>query len=527
MSYSPDVSRLRELEYFLLPLPARRKKSPPKGWLDHTGPYEIPPGSNVAIGTRGEVAILITNDEAATAWATERYGPPNVRSRRGGHWYFRPNGLEGNESNVETQVGTMELYVRRKYALIPPSLHPSGFRYAWERPLPPLAELPTCPDLRAIFRGARRPQAGPSPSLQAPAGEGAKANGKLPSHTHHDFLWRRAADLARAGLRAGDIGRQLLEDARSFLPDIEEHAKDIPRLAAWAERRSEGRPRALERPVLLDGWRRVGTGDADEKCGTWAGLVVHELPDDPDHVCAKPVRLNDRSPRCRKCALAGYAFREAQEVARRIGKAIEKHGTTPGEWILRLDDREWRPLAAAKKSRARAHAELGKAFGKTYGAVVVFHRGPCDAYDAGSSAKSAHAHLLGWLPQRTDGPGLHLTWVGSIHDVAFRARMLLADAYVYGETSRSPRENFRLVSWVGDLSYRAFRAGPRPKGPPTCPVCGLSRDEARPRRGEWVGQGPPRSPGASSAERTCASSSRRAGCGLRTRSRTARTGAAA
>ncbi len=191
-----ELSDLARGGYFLLPLPPRSKQPPPDGWTARKEPYAIPETGNVAIGVRGDVAILITNDEAATAWATENFGRPNVRTPRGGHWYFRARPGQVNESNKLTPVGTIEFHVRNKYALIPQSIHPSGAAYQWDRQLPPVAELPEAPDLRELWN---------------PGGE------------HHSKLLAMSAAKAHAGMDSETIFSELTAWRDGHLPDPNAH----------------------------------------------------------------------------------------------------------------------------------------------------------------------------------------------------------------------------------------------------------------------------------------------------------------
>jgi hypothetical protein len=190
------LEELRGLGYFLLPIPAGRKEPPPAGWLNRVEPYEIPAGANVAIGVRGEIAILITNDGRSTSWATEQFGQPHVRSVRGAHWYSRARKGQANESNRETPVGTMELHVRSKYALIPPSIHPSGAAYEWVLPLPKIADLPECPDLRELWH---------------------------PSGSHHSKLLAMSSAKARAGASEELVAAELRTYRDAHLPDPAAH----------------------------------------------------------------------------------------------------------------------------------------------------------------------------------------------------------------------------------------------------------------------------------------------------------------
>ena len=200
--------RLRALGYTVLPLPARRKSPPPLGWVAAAKPYDIPPGANLAIATRGEIAILITNDDEATTWASQRYGPPHVASKRGGHWYFLARAGQVNEANRLTPVGSLEMHVGRntegkvagKYALIPPSIHPDGNGatplYRWVRQLPHRTELPEAPDLRDLFR---------------------------PGGTHHAQLLALSAAAAHGGKDASAIESELRTWVAAHLPDPAAH----------------------------------------------------------------------------------------------------------------------------------------------------------------------------------------------------------------------------------------------------------------------------------------------------------------
>lgn len=194
----PSVADLRARGFFLLPLPPRSKEPPPKGWKDRTEPYDIPDGGNVAVavGERsGGLAVLITNDDRSTAWASERFGPPSVRSKRGGHWWFRALPGTANETNKETAVGQIELHAAHgKYALVPPSVHPSGIPYTWGGG--PTSDLPALPDLRDLWH---------------------------PGGTHHAELLRLSTAKAYDGLDAETIYAELVTWRNTHLPDLHAH----------------------------------------------------------------------------------------------------------------------------------------------------------------------------------------------------------------------------------------------------------------------------------------------------------------
>lgn len=218
MEINPEFGRLREGGYCLLPLPARSKDPPPKGWVEQREPYEVPDGANLAIGTRGEIAILITNDDQSTSWASAQFGPPNVRSKRGGHWYFRARKGQANEANKVTLVGMMEFHSKNKYALIPPSIHPNGTPYRWERPLLPLKGLPEAPDLRELWH---------------------------PAGTHHDKLLAMSAAKAHNGEDAEVIFAELSVWRDGHLPDRHAHPdKELRQLSESAFAKFHAKPRS-------------------------------------------------------------------------------------------------------------------------------------------------------------------------------------------------------------------------------------------------------------------------------------------
>ncbi len=204
--------RLRALGYRVLPLPAGEKYPPPAGWTETEEEYPVTAGENIGIASKGEIAILISNDEKSTMLFKKLYGEPNVYSVRGGHWYFSGDGGE-NLANRKTKAsGTFEVHSKNKYAVAPPSRHPSGTLYRWGRALPPMVELPPYP------AGLR--------SLHA---------GKIIEHgLHHGYIVREAASLARMAA-AGELPLKSVTDLknvlypglRTQLDDIADHHKEI------------------------------------------------------------------------------------------------------------------------------------------------------------------------------------------------------------------------------------------------------------------------------------------------------------
>lgn len=210
---APDLAALRSWGLFLLPIPARAKEPPPKGWKDRKEPYDIPSGSNVAVAVgpkSGGLAVLITNDEKSTAWAVALFGPPTVKTPRGGHWWFKAPPGTANESNQLTSVGFMELHAHDKYAMAPPSIHPGGVPYEWGGgPLPP--NLPPLPDLRDLW---------------------------YPSGSHHADFLKQSAAKAHAGADAETIFSELASWRDAHLPDPHAHPdRELRELAESAYRK--------------------------------------------------------------------------------------------------------------------------------------------------------------------------------------------------------------------------------------------------------------------------------------------------
>jgi hypothetical protein len=90
----------------------------------------------------------------------------------------------------------IELHAKNKYALIPPSIHPSGTPYRWERALPTLKDLPEAPDLRDLFH---------------------------PGGTHHAQLLSMSSASAHAGKNAEAIFQELVAYRDAHLTDTLAH----------------------------------------------------------------------------------------------------------------------------------------------------------------------------------------------------------------------------------------------------------------------------------------------------------------
>ncbi len=361
----PDLETLRAWGYTLLPLPPRRKSPPPVGWVEGREPYPIPKGANVAIGTRGELAILITNDEAATTWAAEQFGPPHVGSRRGGHWYFRALPGQANEANRLTPVGLMEFHIRNKYALVPPSIHPDGDAanplYRWVRPLPSLKDLPEAPDLRDLFH---------------------------PNGTHHSELLSMSSAGAHAGKKAVTIFQELVAYRDAHLTDTLAHPdRELRKLAgsAYEKYHEEGATTQTVVGAGRDG-KRGSSADRLIAIGTTEARLFHDSSNEAYAVLTvgnheETYRLRSTSFRHwlikrfheeEKTAPGGEALKRALET---LGAKAEFDGPTEevylrvaghgGDLWIDLGTSDWRAVRVTRsgwtvESKAPVHFVRGR-----------------------------------------------------------------------------------------------------------------------------------------------------------------------
>jgi hypothetical protein len=133
-----------------------------------------------------EEVLVLDIDEPGVDVDLERRYPllrlaPKSRSGKGGsHLYLRV-GREGEvlsklKPRVKALPGVDLRGLGRSYLVAPPSLHPSGKPYVWERPLVPPAHLPVLDGalLREILRALEPPPPPPLPERKAydPPGDG-------------------------------------------------------------------------------------------------------------------------------------------------------------------------------------------------------------------------------------------------------------------------------------------------------------------------------------------------------------------
>ena len=213
--------------------------------------WETYPDANVGIVTgkvSGLVVLDLDGDESLPA--AKQLALPETwvaKTGRGWHVYFRH---PGNGTQISNRAGILpHLDVRGDggYVIAPPSVHPSGTRYAWIKSpeAVPLAELPA--NLLHL--------------LMAPATAHLPTNGignPIPQGQRNDALYRIARGLLAKGLSPAAMTAALLaENGERCQPPmgeaevraIAEHAATQPNRAAFAPIIEPAEAPALEVPA--------------------------------------------------------------------------------------------------------------------------------------------------------------------------------------------------------------------------------------------------------------------------------------
>ncbi len=118
------------------------------------------PQANVAIALPRNLVVLDVDsaDEFASFLSANSIALPDtslVRTGKGRHLYYRlPEGVSA--PNAVRPFPGADLRSLGGYVLAPPSIHPSGFEYCWERPLQELTDAP------AFLLDAARPVGAPA-----------------------------------------------------------------------------------------------------------------------------------------------------------------------------------------------------------------------------------------------------------------------------------------------------------------------------------------------------------------------------
>ena len=179
-------------------------------------------GGNVGWMPPSGVVALDADDEQALAWL-RRAGAdaPLQETGRGAHAVFAVQEDPTNTTKLEVGNGvTVDVRGTGAQIVVSPSVHPSGARYAWKRPLPvDLANLPPCPvELPTKGRRASRPKKTARLANGGAISEGAR----------NSTLASLAGSMRRRGLEVEAIEAALLLHNRTHcdppLPDKEVRA---------------------------------------------------------------------------------------------------------------------------------------------------------------------------------------------------------------------------------------------------------------------------------------------------------------
>jgi hypothetical protein len=239
--FSPNPQKVLEaaLKYRargwrIMPLPYGKKYPPMTGWSENNtlrpeikaanentirrwwgGEYK---GGNIALCCGPDSGVFILDIDGAEAEAAiegkEIPAGPQVKTAHGRHIYFRyPESLV-----IPPKVGLkekMDIRGRGAYALLPPSLHPSGAFYEWVEGAEDLP-IPGAPDWLLEWIENASPRQ-PDTRSKEKRGNGGNAltGGTIPEGERNDTLFRLASKLRRDGLGENSIEFALQEENRT------------------------------------------------------------------------------------------------------------------------------------------------------------------------------------------------------------------------------------------------------------------------------------------------------------------------
>jgi Bifunctional DNA primase/polymerase, N-terminal/Primase C terminal 1 (PriCT-1) len=195
----------------------------------------------VACGPTSAVWVLDVDGEKGNASLralVEQHGEDWTRTlavttRRGQHFYFAyPPGTTIKNSTQRVGPG-LDVRGTRGYALVPPSIHPSGARYEWTSP------LNGCEPAAAPAWLLEMVTSGPELAVKA------REISILPQGHRNDGLTRLAGAMRRRGAQASEIEIALLEaNIRRCRPPLID--AEVRKIAASASRWAPGGPDPLE-----------------------------------------------------------------------------------------------------------------------------------------------------------------------------------------------------------------------------------------------------------------------------------------
>jgi hypothetical protein len=315
------VLSLAEYGWRLFPSVPRTKTPLLKGWptFASSDPATIRswavkhPGCNwaVATGPGSGVFVLDVDGEkgrASLAMLEAQHGPlPATLASRTGRedggehrWFTWPVDLDIRNSTSKLGTG---LHIRGDggYAIIPPSIHPSGFHYAWIEPRLAIAS-PSAWLLEMVTSAAR-------PAV--PASE----IGILLVGRRNDTLFRRGCYLRRKGWEQPAIESDLLEQnacrCRPPLPDVE-----IRTIAASAASYPVGGPDPLE-----SAWQAIQGETHNSRYEQFVSLVCQLQRSRPGQPVILPLERIAALMECGWTSVRGY--RKQAVMARLIHRVAD------------------------------------------------------------------------------------------------------------------------------------------------------------------------------------------------------------
>lgn len=179
--------------WHVFPLKPRDKTTiTPHGLLDAVKDIEAVqafwrkyPNANIGVncGASGLAVVDLDSLQAMERWymTLAALGFSDIQTAialtsKGEHWYFRqPRGMQitntqkGKDKNGQTEIDKIERRGIGGYTVLPPSIHPSGVRYAWKKNLDPFdVEIPELPLPLALAIQPPRPAPAPVVIPQLP-----------------------------------------------------------------------------------------------------------------------------------------------------------------------------------------------------------------------------------------------------------------------------------------------------------------------------------------------------------------------
>ncbi len=149
---------------------------------------------DIAFPTGLPTLTVVVDADTADAYATmeKRYGVPHVRTKRGGHWYFR-HPQDGKVTSRRLQAG-LDCKADGGYVVVPPSRNRT-----WTRGIPALDTLPSLP--KELKRRLREEQT----SEQGRCGPAGPVGEDIPDGNRNGALTSLAGTMRRRGMGEAEI----------------------------------------------------------------------------------------------------------------------------------------------------------------------------------------------------------------------------------------------------------------------------------------------------------------------------------